>query len=178
MVPFNPEVVLLQLDVKLCTPTPPVPETTLWESKMPSNARKLDAQVALLSERMRKHCNSSPTEMLALFNSLTKGATLMAHGAALIRDELSALRSATEAANNKKTRKRKYVQNQGTLMIGKGSQLAPAEVAGEVERGEQPIKKACAEGSQRAARTCRICRQPGHDRCTCTTEVSDSLDSE
>ena len=49
--------------------------------------------------------------MLTLFNSLAKGATLIAHSAALIRDELSALRSATKAANNKKTRKRKYVQN-------------------------------------------------------------------
>jgi len=178
LVPFNPEVVLSQLNVKLCTPTPPTPETTLWESKMLSNTHELDAQVALLSEQIKKHHNSSPTEMLALFNLLTKGATLMAHGAALIRNELSALRSATEAANNKKTHKRKYVQNQGTLMIGEGSQLAPAEVAGEVERGEQPTKKACAEGSQRAARTCRICRQPGHDCRTCTTEVSDSLDSE
>lgn len=113
-----------------------------------------------------------------LFNSLTKGATLMAHGAALIRDELSALRKATKAANNKKTRKRKYVQNQGTLIMGEGSQLAPAEVAGEVGGSEQSTKKARAEGSQRAARTCGICGQPGHNRRTCTTEVSDSSESE
>lgn len=49
--------------------------------------------------------------MLTLFNSLIKGATLIAYSAALIRDELSAIYRATKAANNKKTRKRKYVQN-------------------------------------------------------------------
>jgi hypothetical protein len=136
LVPFNPEVVLSKLDIKLRTPTPPVLETTLWESRTPSNTRELDAQTTLLSERMRKHRNSSPTEMLMLINSLTKGATLMVHNATLIHDELSALRKVTEAANNKKTRKRKFVQNQGTLIMGEGSQLAPAEVVGEVENSE------------------------------------------
>ena len=74
--------------------------------------------------------------MLMLFNSLTKGMTLIVHSTVLIRDELSALYKATKATNNKKTRKRKYVRNQGTLIMGKGSQLIPAEVAGEVGGGE------------------------------------------
>ena len=151
LVPFNPEVVLSKLDIKLRTPTPPVLETTLWESRTPSNTRELNAQTTLLSERMRKHRNSSPTEMLMLINSLTKGATLMIHNATLIHDELSALRKATEATNNKKTRKRKFVQNQGTLTMGEGSQLAPTEVVREVEDSEQSVKRACAEGIQRAA---------------------------
>ena len=43
LVLFNPEVVLLKLDVKLRTPTPPALETTLWESKTPSNVRELGA---------------------------------------------------------------------------------------------------------------------------------------
>jgi len=29
LVPFNPEVVLLKLNIKLCTPTPPIQEPTL-----------------------------------------------------------------------------------------------------------------------------------------------------
>ena len=49
--------------------------------------------------------------MLALVNSLIKGVIIMAHSVALISDELSTLRKATKAINNKKTRKRKYVQN-------------------------------------------------------------------
>lgn len=129
LVPYDPQVVLSQLDVRLRTPTPPAPETTPWESKTPSNARELDAQVAPLSEQMRKRRNSSPTEIFALFKLLTKGATMMAHGAALICDELSALKKTTNTATKQKLRKRKYVQNQGTLQIGEGSQLAPAEGA-------------------------------------------------
>jgi hypothetical protein len=84
-------------------------------------------------------------------------------------------RKATEAANNKKTRKRKFVQNQGTLTMGKGSQLAPAEVVGEVENSEQSVKRACTEGIQKATRTCGICGQPGHDRRNCTIGTSNNL---
>ena len=58
---------------------------------MLSNMCELDAQVTLLSKQIKKHHNSSLTEMLMLFNLLTKGAMLMAHGAALICNKLSAL---------------------------------------------------------------------------------------
>ena len=63
-------------------------------------------------------------------------------------------------------------------MIGEGSQIAPAEGAGVVGGGKQPVKRVRVEGAQRAARTCGLCGQLGHDRRTCTTEVLDSLDSE
>lgn len=91
LVPFDPEVVLLKLDVKFCTPTLPAPETTSWESKTPSNMRELGAQLTLVSEQIKRHRNSSPTEMVIQLNSLVKGASVMVHTAALIRDELSAL---------------------------------------------------------------------------------------
>jgi hypothetical protein len=43
LVPHDPDVVLLKLDVKLRTPSPPLPTTT-WVSKTPSNAAELEAQ--------------------------------------------------------------------------------------------------------------------------------------
>jgi len=178
LVPFNPQVVLSQLDVKLRTPTPPAPEATPWESRTPNNMHELGAQWALVRKQIEKRHSSSPTERLAQLDSLVKGASMMAHGAVLIRDELSALKKATEAANKQKARKRKYIQNQGTLMIREGSQIAPAEGAGVVGGSEQPAKRVRAEGAQRAARTCGLCGQLGHDRRTCTTEVLYSSDSE
>ena len=102
LVLFDPEVVLLKLDVKLHTPTPPTPETTSWESKMPSNMRKLGAQLTLVSKQIRRHHNLSPTEMVIQLNSLVKGVSVMVHTAALICDKLFALQKATEAANLQK----------------------------------------------------------------------------
>jgi hypothetical protein len=174
LVLFEPEVVLSKLDVKLRTPTPPALEpTTLWESKTPSNVCELGAQSMLVSERIREHHNSSPTEMLAQFNSLIKGASKMVHTATLIGDELSVLQKTIEALTKKKTRKRKYIQNQGILTMGEGSQLANPEGAGVVEGGEQHAKRVYTE---RAARTCRNCGKPGHNRRTCMEELLDSED--
>lgn len=178
LVPLDPEEVLSKLDVKLRTPTPPAPETTPWESKTPSNPREIEAQSALLTERIRRHRNSSPTSMIVAMKSLTKGVASMAHTSVLITDELTALRKAIEDLNSQKTRKRKYVQNRGTLTMAEGSQLATAAVAGGSSSGGEPTEGGRPEGAKRAARTCGICGQPGHDRRTCTTEVSDSSDSE
>jgi hypothetical protein len=49
--------------------------------------------------------------MIIQFNSLVKGVLVIIHSAILIYDKLFTLYKATEAANKKKTRKRKYIQN-------------------------------------------------------------------
>jgi hypothetical protein len=43
LVPFDLEVVISKLDVKLCTPSPPIIEYNPWELKTPSNVRELEA---------------------------------------------------------------------------------------------------------------------------------------
>jgi hypothetical protein len=55
LVPYNPEAVILKLDVKLRTPTPPAPEVTLWEAKTLSNVRELGAQSTLIRNRIQRH---------------------------------------------------------------------------------------------------------------------------
>ena len=41
LVPDNPEAVLLKLDVKPRTPSPPLPGTSFWQPKTPSNAHEI-----------------------------------------------------------------------------------------------------------------------------------------
>jgi hypothetical protein len=86
IVPYNPEAVLSKLDIKLRTPTPPAPETTLWETKTPSNARELEAQSTMIRSRIQRHQDSSPTSIIAAFDQLQKGAAMMTHSIALMAD--------------------------------------------------------------------------------------------
>jgi hypothetical protein len=43
LVPYDPEAMLSKLNIVLRTPTPPKPEDTLWESKILSNLREVEA---------------------------------------------------------------------------------------------------------------------------------------
>jgi hypothetical protein len=43
LVPLGPEVVISRLEVKPRTPTPPLPGSTAWQPKTPSNALELEA---------------------------------------------------------------------------------------------------------------------------------------
>lgn len=104
LVPFNPDTVLLKLDVKLRTPTPPATEVAQWESKTPSNAAELGSQIALVRERIQRHQNSSPTLILKSLDQLTKGAELMMHSAVLLRSQVASLQKANEAATRRKKR--------------------------------------------------------------------------
>lgn len=61
LVPFNPKVVLSVLDIRLRTPTPPLPTQVLWESKTPNNPIELQSQTEMLKDRIANHQNSSPT---------------------------------------------------------------------------------------------------------------------
>jgi len=123
LVPFNPEAVLSKLEVRLRTPTPPTTEDTLWESRTPSNAIEFGSQSALVRSRIQRHLDSSPTSMIESLDRLTKGAELMIHSGVLMREEISSLRAANEAASRRRSYKRKRIQKNRILKIGEGAQL-------------------------------------------------------
>jgi hypothetical protein len=55
LVPHDPERVLSRLGVVLCTPTPPPPEATLWESKTPANLQEIDDDSSLSDQSKGGH---------------------------------------------------------------------------------------------------------------------------
>jgi hypothetical protein len=73
LVPYSPEAVLSKLDMKLRTPTPPLPTTTAWEPKTPRNAREIDAQTTLIRISIRKYYKSLPSSINEKFTQLSKG---------------------------------------------------------------------------------------------------------
>ncbi len=53
--PFDPETVLLKLDIRLRTPSPPPIHTSVWESRTPSNAAEFGLQTELIRSRIERH---------------------------------------------------------------------------------------------------------------------------
>jgi len=109
LVPYNPEAVLSKLDVKLRTPSPPAVVEAVWESQTPSNARELGAQSTLVREKIQRHQDSSPTSIVRSVDQLARGAEMMAHSIVLLRDQISALEKANQAATKRKQRKKKRI---------------------------------------------------------------------
>jgi hypothetical protein len=114
--------VLLRLDVVLRTPSPlPVPPA--WESQTPSNARELELQSSLVRTRIRAHQDSSPLSIIQAIDRFTKGAERMVHEAVLLREEAKSLRAANEAATKRRSRKKKRIQQRGTLIKAAGADI-------------------------------------------------------
>jgi hypothetical protein len=135
LVPFNPDAVLSRLDVVVRTPSPLALPEPLWESQTPSNARELEAQSTLVRESIRRRYSSSPASIIESLSRLTKGAEVMMHTAVLLRDQVSALQKANEAATKRRARKRKRVQRRGDLTVEEGAEIiAHRDAAQRVEQ--------------------------------------------
>jgi hypothetical protein len=139
------DVVLSQLGVQLRMPTPipPVPAEALWEVRTPSNVRELEAQSMLIRDRVRRYKSSSPASIVDTIDQLKKGAEVMMLSTELMRDQITSLERANEAATKRRQRKKKRIQKQGVLTKGAGEcLLAQREADGQItheqrEGGEQ-----------------------------------------
>jgi len=157
--------------VQLRTPTPAALEEALWEARTPSNVRELEAQSTLIRDRVRRHKSSSPASIIEAINQLKKGAEVMMLSAELMRDRISNLEKANEAATKRRQRKKKRIQKQGTLTKGEGEDiLAQKEAAQQVERERRQEGEQSGLSRQALAR-CSRCSQPGHNSRTCKKDT-------
>ena len=113
LIPFNPQVVLSKLDVKLRTPTPTRPlsaDTDPWISQTPHNLTDALSQTTLVKNHIARHQGSSPTPIFETVAALAKGTELLAHELTLVHAKVRTLRKANEALSKrcraKKTRVR------------------------------------------------------------------------
>lgn len=172
LVPHDPEAVLSKLDLKLRTPTPAISEDLPWQSQTPSNAREIKAQSTLIRDRIRQHKSSSPASIIESINRLEKGSAKVMHDMVLLRKEMASLRQAAEIATKRKTRKRRYIQNEETLTVGEIAGLIIPDKPSEQEEGEKTIKRV------RTERHCKRCGKTGHNSRTCQTKIVDAEDSD
>ncbi|KAH3926875.1 hypothetical protein HBI56_102620 [Parastagonospora nodorum] len=84
LVPFDPERVISVLDVKLRTPSPPLPTNKEpWQSQTRSNTLEFESQSTLIRDKYKREQGSSPTSVLsAIEHNAKRGARylLYAHG--------------------------------------------------------------------------------------------------
>jgi len=166
--------VLDRLEVRLHTPPEPVLPETPWQSKTPSNTYEFGSQSRLVRESFAR----SPVSAQAGFSQLIKGGELMLHENALQRARISELEEQLAVMIKRKSRKRKRIQQGGTIEYG----TAAAQVAAEASAAPQRSKKTRSSGDQEPAqpalRRCGNCGKTGHNARTCKNDVEETSESD
>ena len=171
LVPFDPEVVIMGLDVQVRTPSPLPVNDEPWQSQTPSNTLEFGSQSTLVKARIQRHIDSSPTSMVEAFEKVAKGAAIVAHKLVLAQKEITELRAANEAATRRKLHKRKRVQKEGTLTVDEGLRLTTLKEFGARSNGKKPKKRVRADEGHETARRCGQCQEVGHNSRTCKNKA-------
>jgi hypothetical protein len=94
--------------------------------------------------------------------------------AELMRNQITSLERANEAATKRRQRKKKRIQRQGTLTKGEGEDiLAQKEADQQIEREQRQGGERSGLSRQALAR-CTRCREPGHNSRTCKKDTLDT----
>jgi hypothetical protein len=161
LVPFNPEEVLSRLDIQLRSTPPPI-ETTIWQSKTPSNAAEFDLQSKLIRDRIQRHQNSSPTSIIESLDRLAKGAQSVANLAILVQAQVADLEIANQALAARKKRSKKRIQKQGVLTQAEGINLIyQNQVNNQIEHEMRQVRSR-RDGSAVRQYTCNGYGERGH----------------
>jgi hypothetical protein len=102
----------------------------------------------------------------------------MLHQNVLLTSRITELEEQLEIMTKRKARKRKRIQQGGTMEYG----TAAAQIAAEASIAYKKSKKARRsdnhEPAQLASRRCRNCGETGHNARTCKTDIESSAESE
>jgi hypothetical protein len=167
LVPYDPVIVISNLDLKLRTPTPPPIENTAWTSKTPHDLPEFEHQIAHIKDRIVQHQDSSPSTINKAVDQLIRGTQIMVHSAVLLKAEVKILQEANQAKERRKRKQKKRIAQGGSLTVQEGEQLIEngaiqaqiqSEVAGRIVRPD---------GSEGKQRRCGNCNQFGHNSRTC-----------
>jgi hypothetical protein len=94
--------------------------------------------------------------------------------AELMRDRVSHLKAANEAATKRRQRKKKQLQQGGTLTQGQGEDLLAQREAAQQAKLAQRQERRQSGISRQASARCTKCREPGHNSRTCRKDTSDT----
>lgn len=176
LTPYNPETVISKLNVRLRTPSPLLEAELPWESQTPANTVQFASQGQLISERIVRHQSSSLSPILTAVKQLEKGAQQQSHRLTILEVEVSALRTANILATKRKQRKKKRLQQQGSLTVQDGLDLITqgdidAQISEERRQGRPRARQV-----QTGSRRCGRCRKPGHRVETCLQRKEEEIE--
>ncbi|KAI1676161.1 hypothetical protein KJE20_14250 [Pyrenophora tritici-repentis] len=88
----------------------------------------MEAQATLIRNRMQIQQGSPTTSLKEQMQQLSRGAQQIAHNMVLMQEKLDRLKATISKATKRKTRKRRYVQAEGSQTVGQiANQIAKAE---------------------------------------------------
>jgi hypothetical protein len=170
LVPFDPEKVISELDIRLKTPTPlnsRPGSAHAWVSKTPNNPIEASSQTTLIKTRIAQHQDSSPTEILKAVDVLAKGTSKIMHKMALMQAEIRDLRAANEALSKRRRAKKKRLRQGGSLTIQDGQDLQAQKDVEVQIREERQVGSGRKPRTETRVRRCGRCGEPGHNARTC-----------
>jgi hypothetical protein len=151
LLPFDPEAVILKLDIRLRTSSLPPSEMPRWESQILGNLTEVESQTQHVVQGIQRHQDS---------RGLEKGVKIIALGASILEAELGRLQTANALLTKGKARKRKVLESINTLLV--------ADV---LKRKEQlSVAESAASSSWLC---CGRFREPGHQIKTCKMALID-----
>jgi hypothetical protein len=89
-----------------------------------------------------------------------------------VREEIGRLQDAVDTLTKRKTRKRRYIRVEETLIVSKVSNLITKKEGSRHKDSKTPTKRV------RAERRCGRCSEVGHNSRTCKAEIEDVDDSD
>jgi hypothetical protein len=181
LIPFDPQVVISKLDVKLRTPTPVGPpsiDADPWVSQTPHNPMEALSQTTLVRDRIARHQGSSPTPLFQTVASLAKGTERLAHELTLVNAELRTLRAANEALSKRRRAKKNRIRQGGALTVEDAHDIMAQDEVNEQIRRDRRSRGVNREEGISTARRCGTCGKTGHNARTCQEVVDTSSLSE
>lgn len=129
------------------------------------------SQSELIKNRIYRHQSSSPTLIIEAIKHLPKGARSFMHQIALLRPENQMLREENALLVGVAGPKKTYLSEGGVLTVGKGQGIqgqndVDAQIQEETQRRSGQMTR-----TETKPRRCGVCRNSGHNSCTCPTEV-------
>jgi hypothetical protein len=170
LVPYNPEVVMSQLDIRLSTPILENSRPTTshsWVSKTPQNTKDASCQTTLIKHKIVQHQNSSPTPILNALDLFAKGTAKVMQENILLRTELEQAQKANNELSRRRRTKRQMIQQGGTLDL---QDIYELETQNDVQRQilrEEGQSKGKKRLSKSHDRRCGGCGETGHNKRTC-----------
>jgi hypothetical protein len=109
--------------------------------------------------------------MVEIVDQLQRGTAILLHGQTLLAARVLQLEASNKAASERKSRKRKRIQEGGDLSKEEAEDLmAQCDVGAQIE-GESREGRARTGAGKRGKRHCKRCGETGHNSRTCEKDV-------
>lgn len=183
LVPFDPEKVISQLDIKLRTPTPPLapdgPDNN-WVSQTPQNPTEASLQSTHIKDRIARHQGSSPTPIFEALGQIVKGTIKVMDEVVLVKARVRELEEANAALSKRRRAKRSYIRAGGPLAMQDSSNILAERDAQAQQNEERQPEGGRAKRRAGGLRHCSNCGNTRHNSRTCQEDakVDEELDSE